>query len=115
MNFDDVYKTMLLKRGGSVKNSDIKNSKDSINRQFENDPSYRLAKLKSKENIEEIDLDIRLKNDENNPLKKKILMRPDVVIEVGDYITYKEKSKTKIHLVLSVEENLVSPLANTQE
>ena len=45
MNFDDVYKTMLLKRGGSVKNSDIKNSKDSINRKFKNDPSYRFGKL----------------------------------------------------------------------
>ena len=110
MNFDDVYKTMLLKRGGSVKNSDIKNSKDSINRQFENDPSYRLGKLKKRNNLnDELDLDTRLVNNDNNPLEKKIYLRPDTNIEVGDYIIYPDIT----YLALEVENNLISPKATS--
>lgn len=109
MNFDDVYKTMLLKRGGSVKNSDIKNSKDSINRQFENDPSYKLGKLIKNKLNEEIDLDTRLVNNDNNPLEKKIYVRPDINLDVGDYIKYPDIT----YLVLEVENNLISPRANS--
>ena len=110
MNFDDVYKTMLLKRGGSVKNSDIKNSKDSINRQFQNDPSYKLGKLKKRNNLnDELDLDTRLVNNDNNPLEKKIYLRPDTNIEVGDYIIYPDIT----YLVLAVETNLISPRADS--
>jgi hypothetical protein len=109
MNFDDVYKTMLLKRGGSVKNSDIKNSKDSINRQFENDPSYRLGKLAKNKLNKELDLDTRLVNNDNNPLEKKIFVRPDTNVEVGDYIVYPDIT----YLVLEVENNLISPKATS--
>lgn len=109
MNFDDVYKTMLLKRGGSVKNSDIKNSKDSINRQFENDPSYRFGKLVKNKLNKELELDTRLVNNDNNPLEKKIFVRPDTNVEVGDYIVYPDIT----YLVLEVENNLISPRATS--
>ncbi|MDP4146624.1 MAG: hypothetical protein Q8936_19470 [Bacillota bacterium] len=114
ISYFDVWKKRM-ENNGDIVQSRLNNSKNIFNNSFKDDASYRLAKLKSKEVIDEIDLDIRLANDENNPLKKKILVRPDTIIEVGDYITYKERSKTKTCLVLSVEENLISPLSNTQE
>ena len=109
--FDDVYKSMLLKRGGNVNNSDIRNSKDSINREFKNDPSYKLAILKKRDNNEETELDTRIVNIDTNTKKKKIYVRPDTNIEVGDYIKYPNKT----YLTLEVEDNLISSYASATE
>lgn len=112
MNYDDAYKAMLLNRGGNVNNSDIKNSKDSINRKFKNDPSYKLAKLKKRDiTIDEIDLDTRIVNIDTDTKKKKLYLRPDTNVEVGDYIKYPNKT----YLVLAIEENLISPYASSEE
>jgi hypothetical protein len=111
MSFNDVYKNMLSKRGGSVVDSDIRNSKGSINRKFKDDPSYKLAKLKKRDvTIEETDLDTRIVNIDTNTLKKKLYLRPDTNVEVGDYIIYPDKT----YLVLQVEDNLISPYAECQ-
>lgn len=112
MNYNDVYKSMLLNRGGSVNNSDVKNSKNSINRKFKNDPSYKLAKLKKRDiTIEETDLDTRIVNIDTDTKKKKLYLRPDTNVEVGDYIKYPNKT----YLVLEVEDNLISPYAESKE
>jgi hypothetical protein len=112
MNYDDAYKTMLLNRGGNVNNSDIKNSKDSINRKFKNDPSYKLARLKKRDiTIDETDLDTRIVNIDTDTKKKKLYLRPDTNVEVGDYIKYPDKT----YLVLEVEDNLISPYAESKQ
>lgn len=112
MSFNDAYKSMLLNRGGSVNSSDIRNSKNSINRQFKNDPSYKLATLRVKDtSIEDSELDTRIINVDTNTKKKKIYVRPDTKFEVGDYIIYPDRT----YLVLEVEDNLISPYASVEE
>lgn len=112
MSFNDAYKSMLLNRGGNVNSSDIRNSKNSINRKFKDDPSYKLATLRKRDTtILDSDLDTRIINVDTDVYKKKIYVRPDTNIEAGDYIIYPNKT----YLVLSTEDNLISPYANVEE
>lgn len=108
----DVWKKKMINNGGNEVQSRINTSKDFFNRNFTNDPSYRLAKLKKRDvTIEETDLDTRIVNIDTDTKKKKLYLRPDTNVEVGDHIKYPNKT----YLVLEVEDNLISPYAESKQ
>lgn len=108
----DVWKKRMIGNGGSETQSRLNNSKSFIDRNFKNDPSYKLATLRKRDNnISDSDLDTRVVNVDTNTKKKKIYVRPDTNIEVGDYIIYPNKT----YLALEVEDNLISPYASATE
>ena len=109
ISYFDVWKKRMISNG-DIAQSRLNNSKNIFNNSFKDDPSYRLGKLKKRNNLnDETDLDTRIINNEENPLEKKIYLRPDTNIEVGDYIIY----PSIIYLVLKVENNLISPRADS--
>jgi hypothetical protein len=108
----DVWKKKMINNGGNEIQSRINTSKDFFNRNFANDPSYKLARLKKRDiAIEETDLDTRIVNIDTDTKKKKLYLRPDTNVEVGDYIKYPNKT----YLVLEVEDNLISPYAESKQ
>lgn len=112
ISYFDVWKKKMENNGGDITQSRLNDSKNFYNNNFKNDPSYKLATLKKKDiNILDSDLDTRIVNVDTDVYKKKIYVRPDTNIEAGDYIIYPNKT----YLVLSVEDNLVSPYASVEE
>lgn len=110
ISYFEVWKKRMENNGGNITQSRINTSKDFFNRNFTEDPSYKLATLKKKDIIiDDSDLDTRIVNVDTDVYKKKIYVRPDTNIEAGDYIIYSNKT----YLALSVEDNLISPCANS--
>lgn len=111
ISYFDVWKKKMNSNGDNETISRLNSSKDFFNREFKNDPSYKLAKLKIKDiNVPEINIDTRIVNIDTNTLKKRIYFRPNTKVETGDYIIYPDKT----YLVLEVEDNLISPYATVQ-
>lgn len=73
---------------------------------FTSDPSYRRATLINKKG-EKTDIDTRLVNIDKSTSEKKIYLRPNQVVEEGDYV----KIKDRYYLVKEFEDNLISPCA----
>jgi hypothetical protein len=112
ISYFDVWKKKMENNGGNVTQSKINTSKDLFNRNFKDDPSYKLATLRKKDiGIIDSDLDTRIVNVDTNTLKKKIYLRPDTNLDVGDYIIYPNKT----YLILQIEDNLISPYSECQE
>jgi hypothetical protein len=112
ISYFDVWKKRMINNGGDIIQSRLNTSKDFFNRNFKDDPSYKLAILKKKNLIiSDSDLDTRIVNVDTDTTKKKIYVRPDTNIEVGDYIVYPNKT----YLVLEVEDNLISPYGDCKE
>jgi hypothetical protein len=110
ISYFDVWKKKMESNGGNIVQARINTSKDFFNRNFTEDPSYKLATLKKRDmNIADSNLDTRIINVDTDVYKKKIYVRPDTKIEAGDYIVYNDKT----YLALSVEDNLISPYAHT--
>jgi hypothetical protein len=112
ISYFDVWKKRMINDGGDIIQSRLNTSKDFFNRNFKDDPSYKLAILKKKNQIiSDLDLDTRIVNIDTDTTKKKIYVRPDTNIEVGDYVVYPNKT----YLVLEVEDNLISPYGDCKE
>ena len=89
MEYFDVWKKMM-----GVDNTTqavVNNGKELAIREFANDPSYRKAVLQKLDLTKE-DIDIRIKNVDRTTAQKRILFLPDTEIEVGSYISYREKT-----------------------
>lgn len=106
MSYLNTYKKRIMLNGSTELETITNDSKDFINSEFKNDPSYKLAILK-KNDFEEHEVDIRVVNVDNFTSKKRIYLRPDFKINKGDYIVYDSKTV----LVEEIEENLLSPYA----
>lgn len=106
MSYLNTYKKRIMLNGSTELETITNDSKDFINSEFKNDPSYKLAILK-KNDFEEHEVDIRVINVDNSTSKKRIYLRPDFKVNKGDYIVYDSKTV----LVEEIEENLLSPYA----
>lgn len=106
MSYLNTYKKRIMLNGSTELETITNDSKDFINSEFKNDPSYKLAILK-KNDFEEHEVDIRVVNVDNSTSKKRIYLRPDFKVDKGDYIVYDSKTV----LVEEIEENLLSPYA----
>lgn len=113
MALEDVYKRMLLARGGSEVGSVEINTKNNTNMNFKKDYSYRLSKLMSPD-LTQADLDIRVINEDKTINDKSFMVRPDTHIDAGAYIIYDsndEKKVEKTYIITEFEDNLISPEA----
>lgn len=110
MSFSDVYKKTLLNRGGSVLGADIAHSKNTTNRSFVNDYSYKKGRLQ-KPNMEVIDIDTRRVSKDKNTYDKDIYFRPDTMVDVGSYLIYDDG----IYLVNGFNKDYINPKASATE
>lgn len=110
MSFSDVYKKTLLNRGGSVLGADIAHSKNTTNRSFVNDYTYKKGRLQ-KPNMEVIDIDTRRVSKDKNTYDKDIYFRPDTMVDVGSYLIYDDG----IYLVNGFNKDYINPKASATE
>lgn len=87
----------------------LQNGKDYENRVFIDDASYRKAKIQ-KNNLSEENIDIRIKNVSVTTEEKKLILRPDTIVDVGSYISF----DGRIYLVLEYENNSTSPTVKVE-
>lgn len=112
MDFNDVYRKILLNKGSNTINNEIINSKNDVNLTFKEDPSYRDAEIIFKD-FTKNQIDIRLINVDRSTEEKKIMFRPDTIINCGEYIKFKDKAGKDIYYIIyEFEENLISPKAS---
>lgn len=104
MNYRDVYKNMLKKRGGSVIGNEILNSKRDVNLTFEEDAGYRLANI-TYTNLLSEDIDVRLVNIDRTTKEKYIMFRPDTKLNTGEIVCVDGER----WLINEIEDNLISP------
>lgn len=104
MSFSDVYKKTLLNRGGSILNADVMHSKNTTNRSFVNDYTYKKGRLQ-KPNMEVIDIDTRRVSKDKNTYDKDIYFRPDTMVDVGSYLIYDDG----IYLVDGFNKDYINP------
>ena len=104
MSFSDIYKKTLLNRGGSVLGADIAHSKNTTNRSFANDYTYKKGRLQ-KPNMEVIDIDTRRVSKDKNTYDKDIYFRPDTMVDVGSYLIYDDG----IYLVDGFNKDYINP------
>lgn len=110
MSFSDVYKKTLLNRGGSVLGADIVHSKNTTNRCFANDYSYKKGQLQNL-NMEVIDIDTRRVSKDKNTYDKDIYFRPDTLVDVGSYLIYDDGT----YLVDGFNKDYINPKASATE
>lgn len=113
MALEDVYKRLLLAKGGSEVKAIELNSKNIANINFKNDYAYRLAKL-IRPNLTAEDLDIRVINEDKTIKTKSFMVRPDTHVDAGAYIIYDiddSKKDEKSYIITEYEDNLISPEA----
>ena len=91
MDFNDVYRKILLNKGSNTINNEIINSKNDVNLTFKEDPSYRNGEIIFKD-FTKNQIDIRLINVDRSTEEKKIMFRPDTIINCGEYIKFKDKA-----------------------
>lgn len=104
MSFSDVYRKTLLNKGGSVLASDIMHSKNTTNRTFTNDYTYKKGQLQ-KLNMEIVDIDTRRVSKDKNTYDKDIYFRPDTIIDVGSYLIYDDG----VYLVDGFNKDYINP------
>lgn len=110
MSFSDVYRKTLLNRGGSILNADVMHSKNTTNRSFVNDYTYKKGRLQ-KPNMEVIDIDTRRVSKDKNTYDKDIYFRPDTMVDVGSYLIYGDG----IYLVNGFNKDYINPKASATE
>lgn len=107
MNYIELYKNRLSRRGGNYHEALTNSNKDYYNRHFLEDPSARSGSLILQPNIEYIDQDFRLKNIDNSCTDKRIIFRPDTEVYPGDYVKISDR---EYYLIEEVQKNQLCPV-----
>ena len=100
MNYVDKYIHRLKSKGDDMTTSLVNKSKRSTNDQFHTSPSFYIVKING------IETDSIVNNTKNYD-EKQIFFRPDVAIDMGSVVEYKDKP----YLLMEFIENEVYPTA----
>lgn len=107
MSYFDVYKSRLTTRTGNLEDPILQRSKGYIARHFNEHPAYKKALL-TRPTLKTEEIDVRIINIDKTSSKKKIYLLPDMVVELGSYISFEDK----VFIVTDFEYNIITPFCN---
>lgn len=102
MSYLDIIRK--LNNYNDTTSATVSQGKSLENMYFTNDPSYRNAIL-HKHDLTNEQIDIRIKNVSKTVNEKKIILRPDTIVDIGTYIEF----DNKFYIVDEYESNSTSP------
>ena len=119
MDYIETWKRKMGVNGGSVTKAIRKNSDYFYNKEFKESNAYRNARANNLD-LSEIEIDVRIMNNDASPDDKKIYFRPRVNPLVGTYITFKldeddEYSEWVTYILLEHEYNSESEYMNAEK
>lgn len=104
----------MASNGGSVLNSNLKHSEMMYDLEFKNNPAHREAK-RVKHDLTVEDIDVQVYNVDKSVYEKRIKVRPNETLEVGQYIHFEHKGKGHTYIVDEVEDNVVTEFGKATE
>lgn len=103
MSFSDAFRNRMSQVGTNEASSIVNSTFELANREFANAPNFKVVKVNGN------DVDVRVLDGATSGIKK-LLLRPQATLNVGDYVEY----DSKFWIVFDINGELISPKATIQ-